>query len=58
MMIVNNSNSVDLLPRVLKDSVKFNPTLQKEMEEEKRENKKINDYSRDKCEATSASTCG
>ena len=37
---VGNS-SVDLLPRVLR-AVKFNPALQKEMEE--RENKKINGY--------------
>ena len=28
----NNNSSVDLLTRVLKGSVKFNPTLQKEME--------------------------
>ena len=36
-----NNISVELLPRVLR-AVKFNLTLQKEMEE--RENKKINGY--------------
>ena len=30
-----DNNSVDLLTRVLKGSVKFSPTLQKEMEEER-----------------------
>ena len=32
----NNNNSVDLLPRVFEGSVKFNPTLQKEMEERRK----------------------
>ena len=43
MKRVNNNSSVDLLPKGLEGSVKFNPTLQKEMGEE-REIKKINDY--------------
>ena len=41
MKRVDNNNSVDLLQRVFKGNVKFNPTLQKEME---RGIKKINDY--------------
>ena len=32
----NNNSSVNLLPRVLRGSAKFNPALQKEMEERKR----------------------
>ena len=43
---VNNNSSVNLLPRVLR-AVKFNPTLQKEIEE--RGIKKINDYPEIRC---------
>ena len=43
MKKVGKNSSVDLLPKGLEGSVKFNPTLQKEMEE-KRRIKKINDY--------------
>ena len=47
---VENNNSVDLLPKGFVSSVKFNPTLQKEMEE--RGIKKINDYPETRCEIT------
>ena len=46
-----NNNSAELLPRVLR-AVKFNPTLQKEMEE--RGIKKINDCPR---QGGTTSTC-
>ena len=49
MKRVNNGNSsVDLLPKGLEGSVKFNPALQKELEEE-RGIKKINDYPETRC---------
>ena len=53
---VENNNSADLLPRGLNGSVKFNPALQKEMEE-RREAKKINDYPETGCGAAFTCVC-
>ena len=56
MKKVGKNSSVDLLPKGLEGSVKFNPALQKKMKgRRKRGIKKINDYPETRCGVTS--TC-